>query len=136
MDRSIGAGILGIVLATIINISIIISPPLDWLPTFIIVIIVIFVYRLGTVKDGLIAAFMTYIFSQAIIDTLVIADYYTSNRTYTLTITAYLLPDPIITAISALIAAYTGVWLARKRTPPPLKTQPQQSDIPPDLQTV
>lgn len=136
MDRSIGAGILGIVLAAIINLSIIIPPPLDWLPTFIIAIIVIFIYRLSTVKDGLIAAFMTYIVSQGIVDTLILADYYTSNKTYSLTITAYLVPDPILTAISAIIAAYIGVWLARKRPQPPQKTQPQPTDIPPDLQTV
>jgi hypothetical protein len=136
MDQSIKAGILGIVLAVFVNLSILVPAPFDFLPTFVIAIFAIYVFRLTTFKDGLIATFMTYIFNEGIINTLILADYYTSNRPYTLTITTYLIPDPIITATSAIIAAYIGTWLAKKRTPPPPKQPQQTTDIPPELQTV
>lgn len=137
MDQSIKAGILGAIVAIFAN-FIIIPPPFDFIPTFVVAIFAIFVFRLATLRDGLVAAFMTYLFSQAILSTLTLADYYASNTIYTLTVTADLIPDPIITAISALIAAYIGVWLVTKGRPPPPKAPapPQSTDIPPELQTV
>ena len=136
MDQSVKAGIIGIVLAVFVDFSVVIQPPLDFLPIFLVVVFVIFIFRLVTVKDGLIAAFMTYFFNQTIVDTIELAYFYTKNETYTLTVTQSILVDPLITAASAVIAAYVGVWLAKKRTPPPRKTQQQSTDIPPELQTV
>jgi hypothetical protein len=135
MDQSIKAGIVGAVLAVIVNVA---NPLyLSFLPTFMIAIIVIFIYRLGTLKDGLIAAFMTYIFNEGILTTLYIALLYAANQPYpTVTIDTTIILSPILSAISAVIAAYIGVWLARKRTQPPQKTQPQSTDLPQDLQTV
>ena len=135
MDQSIKAGIVGAVLAVIVNVA---NPLyLSFLPTFMIAIIVIFIYRLGTLKDGLIAAFMTYIFNEGILTTLYIALLYAANQPYpTVTIDPTIILSPVLSAISAVIAAYIGVWLAGKRTPPPQKTQPQPTDIPRDLQTV
>jgi hypothetical protein len=135
MDQSIKAGLIGTVLAVFVNLSIYIPAPLDFLPTFIIAIFVIFIFRLITLKDGLITAFMTYIFNQGIIDTLILATYY--NEQYpAFNVNLNLIINPIITAISTVIAAYIGVWLAKKRTPPPRKTQQESTDIPPELQTV
>lgn len=135
MDQGIRAGIIGTILTVIINIS---SPVyLDWLPAFIIVILVTYVYRVSTLKDGLVASFMTCIFNSGILGTLTLAIFYTSNEPYPqFTVDPYTMISPILTAISAIIAAYVGVWLARKRTPPPQKQQPTPTDIPPDLQTV
>jgi hypothetical protein len=134
MDQSIKAGIIGTVLAVVVNL---ISPVyLDWFPAFIVAIFAIYVYRLNTLKDGLIAAFMTYIFNNGILGTLTLATYY--NQQYpAFTVDAYTMLSPLITAISALAAAYIGVLLTKQRTPPPPKQQPQQTtDIPPELQTV
>lgn len=135
MDQSIKAGIVGTVLAVIVNVA---NPLyLSFLPTFIIAIVVIFIYRLGTLKDGLIAAFMTYMFNEGILTTLYVALLYAANQPYpTVTIDPTIILSPILSAISAAIAAYIGVWLARKRTSPPQKTQPQPTDIPRNLQTV
>jgi uncharacterized membrane protein len=135
MDQSIRAGIVGFVFAVIVNVF---SPVyLDWVPAFILAILVIYVYRLSTLKDGLVAAFITYIFSSGIVGTLTLAIYYTQNEQYpAFTVDPYTMLSPVLTAISAVIAAYIGVWLAKRRTPPPQKTQPQPTDIPPELQTV
>jgi hypothetical protein len=136
MDQSIKAGIIGIILAVIINITIYIPPPLDWIPTFTVALFVIIIYRLNTIKDALIATFMTYIFNQGILSTLILATYYASNEpNQTITIDPYLILSPILTAISSIIAAYIGVTITKKRKPPQ-KTQPQPTDIPPELQTV
>jgi uncharacterized membrane protein YfcA len=135
MDQSIKAGIVGIVLAVFIEGSVPIQPPLDFLPVFLVVIFAIFIFRLNTLKDGLVVAFMTYVFTNGILGTIEFAYYY--NQTYSIApVTSYIVVDPIITAISAFIAAYVGVWLAKKRPVPPQKTQPQSTDIPRDLQTV
>ena len=135
MDQSIKAGIVGAVLAVIVNVA---NPLyLSFLPTFIVAIIVIFICRLDTFKDGLIAAYMTYIFNEGILTTLYLALLYAANQPYpTVTIDPTIILSPILSAISATIAAYIGVWLARKRIPPPQKTQPRPTDIPQDLQTV
>jgi pheromone shutdown protein TraB len=135
MDQSIKAGILGFVLAVMVNAF---SPVyLDWVPAFVVAIFAIYVYRLSTLKDGLVTAFMTYIFSNGILGTLTLATYYASNEQYpAFTVDPYTMLSPVITATSAVIAAYVGVWLAKKRTPPPQRTQPQPTDIPPELQTV
>jgi hypothetical protein len=137
MDQSIKAGIVGIVLAVFIDGSVPIQPPLDFLPAFLIVIFAIFVFRLNTLKDGLVVAFMTYVFTNGILGTIEFAYYYASNQAYAISpVTLNVVFDPIITAISAFIAAYAGVWLAKKRPIPPQKTQQQSTDIPRDLQTV
>jgi hypothetical protein len=137
MDQSIKAGIVGIVLAVFIDGSIYIPAPLDFLPAFLIVIFAIFVFRLNTLKDGLVVAFMTYVFTNGILGTIEFAYCYTSNQPYTISpVTLNVVIDPIITAISAFISAYVGVWLAKRRPVPPQKTQQQSTDIPRDLQTV
>jgi len=129
------AGIVGILLAVFVSTSIYIEPPLDFLPIFIIVIFVIFIFRVTRLKDGLLTAFVTYIFNQGITDTLILATYY-KKQYPAFTVNLGLLVDPIITSVSLVIAAYIGVWLAKKRTPPPQKPQQQSTDIPPELQTV
>jgi hypothetical protein len=135
MDRSINAGIIGIVLAVFLSFSIPVGPPLDFLPSFVIVIFVIYVFRLLTLKDGLVASFMTYLFNIAIVSTVSYASYYNGQfPAFTVNVSSLL--DPLIYAVSAIVAAYIGVYLARKRAAPPQKTPQQQTDIPPDLQTV
>ena len=61
MDRSIKAGVSGFLLAVVINLF---SPIyLDFVPSFLVAILAIYIFRLGALKDGLVAAFMTYILS-------------------------------------------------------------------------
>jgi hypothetical protein len=139
MDQSIKAGIIGIILAIVLNISLpfYIEPPFDFLPTFMVAIIVIFLYRLTTLKDGLITALMTYFFSQGILNTTILALLYAANEPYpTITIDASLIIDPLVAVLSAAVAAYIGVWLAKQRTPPSQRTLQPPTDIPPDMQTV
>jgi len=139
MDQSIKAGIIGVILAVFADFSVppkYTPPPLDFLPTFVVAVFVIFIFRLVTVKDGLLTAFVTYFFSQTIVDTTELAYFYAKNEAYSFTVTQSILVNPVITAASAVIATYVGVWLAKKRTPPPRKTQPESTDIPPELQTV
>ena len=134
--RSISAGILGIVLTVAVNLF---SPIyLDWAPAFVISIFAIYVYRLNTIKDGLITALLTYVVSNGILGTLTLAVFYASNEPYpAFTVDPYTMLSPILTATSALLATYIGVGLAKKITPPPkTPSPPQSSDIPPDLQSV
>lgn len=137
MDQSIKAGILGTILALVVNL---LSPVyLDWVPAFIVSIFAIYVYRLSTLKDGLIAALLTYILNNGILGTLTLAVLYVSNEPYPqITIDPYTMLSPIITAISALVAAYIGIWLTTRGKPPTPKqpSPPQSTDIPPELQTV
>jgi hypothetical protein len=135
MDQSIKAGIIGTVLAVIVNISLPVY--LSFAPTFIIAILVVYIFRLDTLKDGLVAAFMTYIFNEGILTTIYLALLYAANEQYpALTVDPYIMLSPILSAISTIIAAYIGVALAKKRPQPPTKTPPQPTDIPPELQTV
>ncbi len=68
MDRSIRAGISGFLLAVIINLFLPVSLGFfSFLPSFFAAIITIYAFRLRTLKDGLIATFMTYIFNDGIL---------------------------------------------------------------------
>jgi len=135
MDRSISAGIIGIILAVFLSFSIPVQPPLDFIPAFVVVIFVIYIFRLVTLKDGLVASFMTYLFDVGIVSTLNYAQYYNAQFPgFTVNVASLL--DPLIFAVSSLAAAYIGVYLAKRRVAPPPKTPQQSTDIPPDLQTV
>jgi hypothetical protein len=115
MDQSIKVGIVGTMLAVIVNVA---NPfYLSFLPTFTIAILIIFIYKLNTLKDGLIAALIIYIFSEGILTTLYAALLYVAHQPYpAVTIDLTIILSPALSAISAVVVAYMGVWLARKRT--------------------
>lgn len=115
MDKSIRAGISGTLIAIIINLF---SPLyLDFIPSFLAAVFTIYIFRLGALKDGLVASFMTYIFTQGILSTITAATYYVTNTEYTLTIDVWIVLSPIVTAITALIAGYIGVRLVQRMKP-------------------
>ena len=122
MDQSIRAGIIGFSLATIINLF---SPIyLDFIPSFLAAILVIYFFRLGALRDGLVATFMTYILSNGILGTISLAILYFSNEPYpSFDVDVWTMLSPIVSAVTAVIAGYIGVWLARKRKP--LEEPPQ-----------
>jgi uncharacterized membrane protein len=122
MDQSIRAGIIGFSLAIIINLF---SPIyLDFIPSFLAAILVIYFFRLGALRDGLVAAFMTYILSNGILGTISLATLYFSNEPYpSFDVDVWAMLSPIVSAVTAVIAGYMGVWLARKREP--LQEPPQ-----------
>lgn len=129
MDPSIKAGILGFVLATVINL---LSPVyLDLLPSFLVAILVVYFFRLKTLKDGLVAAFMTYIFTDGILGTISLAIYYFTNESYpSFTIDPWTMLSPIVSAVTAVIAAYIGMLFAQRQKPAresPLLVPPGQT---------
>ena len=127
MDRSIKAGVSGFLLAVVINLF---SPIyLDFVPSFLVAILAIYIFRLGTLKDGLVAAFMTYIFSDGILGTISLAMLYLANEPYpSFNVDVWTMFSPIVSAVTAVIAGYIGVRLAQKRKPArelPLSPPPQ-----------
>ena len=127
MDRSIKAGVSGFLLAVVINLF---SPIyLDFVPSFLVAILAIYIFRLGTLKDGLVAAFMTYIFSDGILGTISLATLYFANEPYpSFDVDVWTMFSPIVSAVTAVIAGYIGVRLAQKRKPArelPLSLPPQ-----------
>jgi hypothetical protein len=127
MDRSIKAGVFGFLLAIIINLF---SPIyLDFIPSFLAAIFAIYIFRLEALKDGLVAAFITYIFCEGILGTIDLATYYLTNERYpSFNVEIWMVFSPIVTALTAVIAGYIGVRLAQKREParelpPPLPPQ-------------
>jgi hypothetical protein len=131
VDKGIKAGAFGTVLAVVVNIFLPVD--LDFVPSFIVAIFVVYVFRLETLKDGLVATFMIYIFNEGILNTVGLALLYFSNEPYPMiTIDSWLILSPIIAAISTLVAGYIGIWLAKTRKPSPESLQP----IPPEMQSV
>jgi ABC-type branched-subunit amino acid transport system permease subunit len=121
MDQAIKAGIFGVIIAVVINS---LSPEyLYFLPQFIASIIAIYIYGIKTFKDGLLATFTTYLFTEWVVGAVIVAGLFAANEPYTLTVDMFVLLDQIFTTLTALIAAPIGVWLAKKRperaTPPP-----------------
>jgi len=129
MDRSIRAGISGSLMAVVINLF---SPVyLDFIPSFLAAILAVYIYRLREPKDSLVAAFMTYIFSQGVLGTLGLATFYLANEPYELTVDIWLIFSPILTSITALIAGYVGVWLVKRTKPSEELTPPLPPPLPP-----
>ena len=115
MDRCIRAGIYGALIAFSLNL---VSPVyLYFFPSFLAAIFAIYVSRLVTLREGLVASFMTYVFSEGIMNAIVAAIFYMTSKPYTLTIDIGIVLSPLASAFSALIAGYVGVWLAQKIKP-------------------
>jgi hypothetical protein len=133
MDSSIRAGIFGFALVIIVDLFLPVPSYLSFVPPFLIAVLVIYTFRLRTLKDGLLAAFMTYIISEGIADTIALATYYFANEIQqSFTIDAGTILSPILWASTAVLAGYIGIWIARTRQPPP---EPQPT-IPRELQSV
>ena len=128
MDLAIKAGIFGFIIAVVINISL----PVDlyFLPQFVASMIAIYMFDLRTTKDGLLAAFMTYLFSIGILGSVSLALYLFSNEPVNLTVDAWMVLNQIVTPLTALPAALAGVWLAKTRRPT-ARTPPPPPPIPP-----
>jgi len=118
MDRSIQAGISGTLLAIVINLFLPVSLGFfDFIPSFLAAIFIIYTFRLGALRDGLIVAFMTYIFNDGVLGTLTLAMLYVLNEPYELTVESWMIFSPIVTSITALIAGYIGVRLVQRIKP-------------------
>lgn len=118
MDIAIKAGISGFLVALVINLF---SPVyLYFVPSFLVAILAVYFYRLGTLKDGLVAAFMIYIFNDGILSTISLAIFYSENKPYpSFNVDVWTMFYPLVSAVTAVIAAYVGVWLTKVRKPPP-----------------
>ena len=116
MDPSIKAGVSGFLLAVAINF---LSPVyLDFVPSFLAAILAVYFFRLGTFKEGLVAAFMTYIFTDGILGTISLATYYFTNEPYpSFNVDVWTMFSPVVSAATAVIAGYIGVWLNQKMRP-------------------
>jgi membrane-associated HD superfamily phosphohydrolase len=135
MDTSIRAGIFGFVLVIIVDLFLPVPSDLSFLPPFLIAMLVIYTFRLRTLKDGLIASFMTYIISEGIVDTIALATYYLTNQiqqSFTIDIGTIL--SPILWAGTAVLAGYLGIRLSKTRQP--LPRQESEPTIPRELQSV
>lgn len=127
MNRSIGAGITASLLAITLNLLI----PLPFVPSFIAAILVIYVFGLASVNEGLLVAFMTYVFSDGVTGAIILTDLYLRGQPYTFDIDPYILTVQIIYPFTAVIAGYVGAKLVQKFKPATKETQPPSSFPPP-----
>jgi hypothetical protein len=130
MDPSIKAGISGFFLAVIINLF---SPVyLYFVPSFFAAILLVYIFRLGALKEGLVAAFMTYVFNDGILGTISLATFYSENKLYpSFNVDVWTMFSPLVSAVTAVVAAYVGVWLAQRRKPPPGLPSAPSPQLPP-----
>jgi hypothetical protein len=127
MDRSIRAGITGAMLAIVVNY--LLQTNLYFIPSFFAAILVIILFRLGTLKDGLIVAFMTHFFNIEILSFLSAASIY--NTAYTIpNVGLDVVLSPLFDLITALIAGFAGPWLVHRMKPPPPSPE---HELPPPL---
>lgn len=127
MDQTVKAGISGVVIAVVISVFSPIS--LDFVPQLVASIIAIYVFDLRTNKDGILAALITYLFSIGILGSVTLAIFYVSNQPIDFTIDVWSIIDQTFTPLTALVAAYVGVWLTKMRRPtaiPPPAPPPVQ----------
>jgi len=83
-------------------------------------ILAIAFFRLGELREGLVAAFMTYIFTDGILGTITLAILYFMNEPYpSFNVDVWIMLSPIVSAVTAVIAGFIGVRLAQRRKPAP-----------------
>lgn len=114
MDRCVNAGISGALLSLFISLflSFILPVYLYFLPSFLAALFAIYVSRLGTTREGLVAALMTFILGDGVFNTLNNAAYYFStSEPYTFVVDLGIVVSPILSALFALLAGYLGVLL-------------------------
>jgi hypothetical protein len=130
MDTSIRAGVYGFLIAVVINLFL--PWNLYFVPSFLVAILLIYLFRLETLKDGLMAAFITYIFTDGILSTITLATYYFSNESYpSFNVDAWIMLSPVVELFTAVIAGYIGVWLAQKSRPVRESAPPLPPQLPP-----
>lgn len=132
MERSIRAGIIGFIASVFITVFVGVLVPYDpyFLPSFFASILAIYISRLTEIRDGLVAALMTYFISGAIIDAIVAASFYASGELYTLVIDISIVVFPLANVISAFLAAYIGVRISQRAKPVP-ELPPTLKPLPP-----
>jgi hypothetical protein len=132
MDRSINAGITGIVLGFILTLFLPIPVSiLTFIPLFLGAVFAIIIFRLRALKDGLIVALMTYLFNLGILSTIEYAALYLADEPLESSVDILLVFTPIVYSITALIAGVVGVWLTRRMKPAPEAPPPLPPAIPP-----
>jgi hypothetical protein len=140
MDRSIKAGIYGFVLVVIVELFLPEVPSylnfyINFVPSFLVSLLVIYIFRLRDFKDGLVAAFMTYILSYGIVETLGFAALYLEKSSLpSVTVDAGVISLPIVWAGTAVLAGYLGVMIAKTRQQP--RRPESEPTIPRELQSV
>jgi hypothetical protein len=119
MDQSIKAGAVGFALAVIINLFLPTSLPtiLQFVPSFLAAIIAIFIFKVGTFKDGLVTTLMTYFFNDATLNLIGFAYYYFEKKQVP-PVDASTVVYPVIEAVTVIIAAYVGARLVQSMKPP------------------
>jgi hypothetical protein len=117
MDRSIKAGIAGLALAVIINLTISLPLYLEFVPSFLAAIIAIFIFKVGTFKDGLVATLITYFFNDQILNSIGLALYYVEKKQYILTVDTSAVFSSVIEALTAIVAAYVAVRVVQGMKP-------------------
>ena len=132
MDRCVNAGISGALLSLFINLF---SPVyLYFIPSFLAAVLFIYVSRLRTTREGLVASLMTFVLSDGIFNTLNNAIYYfTTSEPYILNVDIGIVVSPILSAFFAVLAGYIGVRLVGRVKPTQEMPQPQMppTSIPP-----
>lgn len=129
MDGCIRAGIYGASLSLLFGLF---FSNLYFIPSFFATILMIYVSRLLTLREGLVTSFMTYVFSDGILTTIAAAIYFFTDEPYVLTVDIWVVILPLASAFSAIIAAYVGVRLAQKAKP----VQELPQSLPPPLPPV
>ncbi len=91
---------------------------LDFVPSSLAALLAIYIFRLNTLRDGLVAAFVTYIFTDGLLSTIDLAAYYLADEPYpSFSVDTWTMLSPAVAAVTAVIAGYIGVRLAQKRKP-------------------
>ena len=117
MEAYLKAGIWGVVLAFALNflistVGIGAIPP--FLPAFLVVIIVVAIFKIDGIKEVLVVALMSYFFSNALWEALVYSLlYFMEPVQVTLEFSILPLIDMVLTPITSVVAVYLGTYFVR-----------------------
>lgn len=132
MEPVLKAGIAGVAIAFVITLFFA-QENLYFIPSFVASIVVIYLFELKATKDAVLAAFITYIFTDWIFNGIPILLSMNETFTFTFTVDAWMVIGQLFAPITALLAGLCGAEMAktRRRTtptlqpPPPPPPQPQ-----------
>ncbi len=126
--RCLVIGLVGSVLSMAINLFSGID--LYFIPSFVSSIFIIYTYRVNDFRESLIATFAVYLFTDGILGTLVLGQYYILNETYIFIPGFWDVALYPFNPISALIAAYVGVKISPKGRGKPVSVPRRREEGP------
>ena len=114
MESYLKAGILAIISTSVLKVLTLGVLVPSFLPAFIVAIVLIVIFKIENIKEALVVVLMSYFFSTSLISTFMYVFLYFGGLTLiTFQLTMLDIIDSLLTPITAIVAAFIGIYFVK-----------------------